>query len=82
MGIIYIANFNDSDHFLSLLSWLQDRRYQIQLYSSTHTKVETSRVISCFVSSIHTLKSSESFPKKFVKVLTTAFPTLRFSAQL
>ena len=34
MGIISIANSNSNDHFLSLFSWLLDRRYQIRFYSS------------------------------------------------
>ena len=34
MGVISIANSNESDDFLLLFLWLLDHRYQIWFYSS------------------------------------------------
>ena len=35
MGVISIANSNDSDHILSLFSRRLDRRYQMRFYSNS-----------------------------------------------
>ena len=41
MGIVSIANSNDSDHFLSLFLQLLDRPYQIRFYSNiTRWRIE------------------------------------------